>query len=119
VETVPFIKKDLGPRQSATNSPRAALDYFAEAMQARDYERALSYFAESVKDGYRTSFEGYEEKGTHHPVVEAYFLGTIGDVVLSQPQHGIYEIRITPKGATNGYTTYFFFENGEFVIWEL
>tara|TARA_B100000745_G_scaffold243516_1_gene165812 strand:+ start:2430 stop:3041 length:612 start_codon:yes stop_codon:yes gene_type:complete len=119
VENKPITKKELGPRLAATDSPRAALDYFAEAMQAGNYERALSYFSESVKDSYSESFKEYEEKGIQHPVVTAYFSGTVGEVELAQPKSGIYEIRVIPQGQTNGYSLYFFFENGEFVIWEL
>lgn len=112
-------KVELGPRKAATVSPRAALDYFVEAIQAGDIERAVSYFTESVRDGYHTTFEEYAARGQQHPVVTAYLTGTVGEVELIQPEHGIYEIRVTPKGSELGYTLNFFFENGEFRIWEL
>lgn len=109
--------KELGPRQPATVSPLAALQFFAEAYAAGDQERALSYFADSVRDQYRASFKEYE--GREHPVVRAYFTGEVGPVELIQPEHGIYEVRVRPFGSKGAYTVNFFFENGEFRIWEL
>ena len=121
VESGPGLqeKKDLGPRLPATGSPLAALQYAAEAMQAGDLERSLSYFSEDVKDSYRTSFvTGYE--GKMHPVLGAFLSGTTDPVELIQPEYGLYEIAIYQNGSTVPYRAYFRFDGsvGEFVITE-
>ncbi|MAZ67430.1 hypothetical protein CL652_01520 [bacterium] len=110
---------ELGPRLKAA-FPGDALRYFAEAMRGGDRERALSYIHPNVREQYKKALEAqYADR--QHPVVIAYYTGTVGDAELTQPQNGIYEITVQPKDTELPFRAYAIYESeaGEFVLLEL
>ncbi len=111
---------DLGPRQVA-DSPASALYYFARAMSVKDTERALTYIEPSARASYRVAFEQRAAREALHPVVQAYYTGDVADVELVDPEYGIYEIAVYPKGSQLPFRVRFAYnaQAGEFLILEL
>lgn len=113
--------------QEVTQSPRrvadsaaTALDAFAAAMRENNVERALSYFAPRVREQYRESFMQWNSPAAH-PVVQAYYSGTVDPVELIDPDFGLYEIAVYPRGSQLPFRLNFAYssEVGEYVILEL
>lgn len=113
--------------QEVTQSPRrvadsaaTALDAFAAAMRANNVERALSYFAPRVREQYRESFMQWNSPAAH-PVVQAYYSGTVDPVELIDPDFGLYEIAVYPRGSQLPFRLNFAYssEVGEYIILEL
>jgi hypothetical protein len=119
VQSTPQSPAELGPRQKAT-SPALALKFFAEAMTARDYERAASYFTPHLQDPFQESFEE-KDPGATYPTVSAYFNGEVEEVQLVDPKYGIYEIAVYPQGSQLPFRPRFAYDAsiGEYVILEL
>jgi len=116
-DLIPHIT--LGPRVRA-DSPSAALKYFAEAIAGDDVERALSYMRADVQEQYRAAFETHYQTKPH-PVVVAYYNGTVKDSKLIEPKYGWYEIDVYPSGSTLPYKIYAEYDSsvGAFVLTEL
>ena len=115
----PLPKIALGPRQKA-DSPASALKFFAEAMVAKDYARASSYFNSEAQAQYQASFE-QDYKELQHPIVRAYYDGKVEEAQLVDPIDGLYEIAVYPLGSSLAYRPRFAYSAsaGEFVILEL
>jgi len=110
---------ELGPRQKAS-SAEAALQFFVEAMEANDYDRAASYFHSNVQAQHRASFEE-GASGSQHVVVRAYRSGTVEEGKFVDEQYGIYEIAVYPQGSQLPYRPRFAYDAsvGEWTILEL
>ncbi len=109
----------LGARMPA-DSPASALQFFVEAVEVKDTERAVSYTHTNIKDQIRASIET-KDSSLARMIATLYRSGRVGDVELVEPREGLYQIMLYPAGAELGYTTRYIYDTDthEFVIVDL